>query len=157
MWGQNHVIPARAPTGEFTAIDAMERFKAKCRFEPETGCVIWTGSKSWGRGKSIRYGSFRDGPRTWLAHRWSAKFIKGFDIDGLQVDHCCPHIPIPNTLCVEHVQPMTTERNRWLQTERRRMFIHLEVGLLPYDDVYGPPADEAPDGIPFYEMPEWLK
>lgn len=155
-WGANHIIPPRGAGGLYLPTDAILRFVKFCRFEPETGCVIWTGAQSWGRGKSIRYGSFRDQGKTWLAHRWSAKFIRGLEIEGLQVDHNCPNIPIPNHLCVEHGAPMTGERNRHLQTERRRHFVHLEVGLLPYEDVYGPPAELNPDAIPFYEPPEWL-
>lgn len=141
----------------------MRRFVEKCEFDPRTGCVLWTGAKSWGRGKSIRYGAFKYEGKSWLAHRWSAKFIHGFDIEGLQVDHCCPihragEPLLPNTLCVHHVQPLSGMKNRWLQTERRRFYVHLQVGLLPYEEIYGefdcvPPED----AIPFYEEPEWLK
>lgn len=136
----------------------LQRFAEKCVFEAETGCVLWIGAKTWGRGKTIRYGGFRDeNSDWWLAHRWAAKHIHGQKIAGLQVDHCCPNIPIPNTLCVEHTNPITDVLNRWLQTERRRHFVHLEVGLLPYEDVYGLPAEPDPDAMPFFEMPAWLK
>lgn len=141
-------------------LSVFQRFTAKCQFEATTGCVIWIGGKCYGRGKNIRYGIFRgEGGRKvapWLAHRWAAKYIHGLDIDELQVDHCCPNIPIPNTLCVEHLQAITGDRNRHLQTERRRHFVHLEVGLLPYDEIYGGEEIVA-DVIPFYEEPEWLK
>lgn len=144
--------------GSVLPIAALERFAAKCRFEPETGCVIWMGAKSWGRGKSIRYGGFKFEGKVWLAHRWAAKFIHGFEIDELQVDHCCPNIPIPNTLCVQHVQPLSAERNRHLQTERRRAFVFLEKGLLPFEDIYGPQPEPVniEDMVPFHEPPEWL-
>lgn len=147
-------------------LSVFQRFAAKCQFEPTTGCVIWIGGKCYGRGKNIRYGIFRgdepykiDGkrPAPWLAHRWAAKYIHGLDIDELQVDHCCPNIPLPNTLCVEHVQAITGDLNRHLQTERRRHFIHLEVGLLSYDEIYGGLDIEPEENIPFYEEPEWLK
>lgn len=97
-----------------------------------------------------------DGER-WFGHRWSAKYIHGLDIDGFQVDHCCPHIPKPNTLCVEHVQATTPKENRDLQTIRRR-FIHLQVGLVSYRDVYGHDADtlEPNFEVPFYYPPAWL-
>lgn len=163
-WGGNHIQGARLRNdrGQLVAMDAMQRFIDKCEFCPRTGCVIWVGAKCWGRGKSIRYGSFRDGPRTHLAHRWSAKNIHGLEIDGLQVDHCCPlyragNEPLlPNTLCVQHVQAITGDYNRHLQTERRRHFVHLEVGLLPYTDVYGEICMVPDDAIPFYEPPAWL-
>lgn len=154
----------RSPQGHFLPVDALTRFRAKCEFDPKTGCVLWTGAKSWGRGKSIRYGAFRYEGETWLAHRWAAKFIHGHDIDGLQVDHCCPldragtEPLLPDHLCVEHLAPVTGDYNRWLQTERRRHFIHVEVGLTAYEDVYGPINGEVPfDAIPFYEEPSWLR
>lgn len=138
---------------------ALERFLSFCRFEPETGCVLWDGGTTSGRGHHVPYGSFWDGKR-WFSHRWSAKHIHGFEIAGLQVDHWCPHIPKPNTLCVEHVQPRTLLENRELQTirafELRKRNIHLQVGLLKYEDVYGPQIDRDPDLIPFFTPPAWL-
>lgn len=133
---------------------ALIRFRSKCQFEPETGCVIWTGGKTQGRGHHVPYGSFwYDGAR-WFAHRWAAKFILGLDIDGFDVDHCCPGIPKPNTLCVAHLAAETPARNRELQT--MRTMIHLQVGLVQYEDIYGAAADRDPDLIPFYSPPAWL-
>lgn len=159
-WGICHV-PAEK---RFIVRDAMEKFREKCEFDPKTGCVLWIGAKCWGRGKSIRYGSFRDGKKTVLAHRWAAQHIHGFDIEGLQVDHCCDlwragtEPLLPNTLCVQHVQPLSSERNRHLQTERRRHYIELEVGLRDYYEIYGDLGmDAPPEAIPFYEEPSWLK
>jgi hypothetical protein len=138
----------------------LERFLEFCRFEPETGCVIWTGSTSMGRGHHVPYGTFWDGNSRWYAHRWSARNIHRLEIDGLQVDHFCPHIPYPNTLCVEHVQPKTLLENRELQTlrafEARKQAIHLQVGILKYEDIYGPPLERDPDLVPFFNPPTWL-
>ena len=143
--------------GRWAPVDALTRFAAKCQFEPETGCVIWIGGKCWGRGKHIRYGCFRGADKkVWLAHRWAAKFVHGLEIDGVQVDHCCPNIPIPNTLCVQHLQAIPGDLNRHLQTERRRHFVHLQVGMLPYEEIYGVPVDPELT-IPFYPEPEWLR
>lgn len=139
---------------------AMERFISKCRFEPETGCVIWIGGKTMGRGHHVPYGSFKFAGRRWFAHRWSAKHIHGLSIDDLQVDHCCPNIAHPNTLCVEHVQSKTLLENRELQTlrafEARKRAIQLQVGILKYEDIYGPAAPPDEDLIPFYNPPAWL-
>lgn len=146
----------RDARGRLLPIDAMTRFRAKCRFEPETGCVVWTGGKTMGRGHHVPYGAFKFEGRRWFAHRWAARFIHGHDIDGLQVDHFCPHIPLPNTLCVEHVRPLPGDINRWLQTERRRAFIHMEVGLMSYEDVYGPPPAGDVPNIPYFSPPAWL-
>lgn len=46
-----------------------ERFMNHVR-KIETGCWIWTGSLN-----TAGYGTFRDGGRTWLAHRWSYEHI----------------------------------------------------------------------------------
>lgn len=37
---------------------ALERFAEKCRFDPTTGCVLWTGGTTAGHGNSARYGAF---------------------------------------------------------------------------------------------------
>jgi len=153
--------------GRFAAVthpadleQALIRFRSMCRFEPETGCVIWVGGTTSGRGHHVRYGSFWYNGRRWFAHRWAAKFIRGLTIDGLQVDHDCPHIPTPNTLCVEHGTPLTLGQNRELQTLRafqaRKRAIHVQVGLLPYPDGYGPTEPTPPDLIPFFNPPAWL-
>lgn len=163
-WGgpsfSGHAVPG---IRGFLKMDALLRFAAKCEFDPMTGCVLWTGSKSWGRGKSIRYGSFKYEGKTWLAHRWSAKFIHGLDIDGFQVDHYCPldragiEPLLPNHLCVEHVQPLSDEKNRHLQTERRRHYVEVLVGLRAYDEIYGPEPENPLDALPFYIEPDWLR
>ena len=55
----------------------LERFIAKCRFEPRTGCVRWIGGKTSGRGNTALYGSFWFEGRRWFAHRWAAAYIHG--------------------------------------------------------------------------------
>lgn len=138
-----------------SSIPALERFRSFCRFEPETGCVIWAGGTSAGRGHHVRYGVFWFEGRRWFAHRWAAKFIHGCDIDGFDVDHRCETIPKPNTLCVEHLAAETPARNRELQTQRA--MIHLQVGLVQYEDIYGPRVPIDLDAlVPFYQPPAWL-
>jgi hypothetical protein len=151
------LVNPRGAGGRWQKMDARQRFIEKCQFDPLTGCVLWTGAQTCGRGHHDPYGAFKYEGRRWAAHRWAAKFIHGFEIEGLQVDHCCPNIPLPNTLCVEHVRPLTGEQNRHLQTERRKKFIHLQVGLLTYEDVYGPPPEAPADPlVPFFTPPAWL-
>lgn len=135
----------------------LDRFRRFCRFEPETGCVVWTGGTTNGRGHHIPYPAFWFEGRRWFGHRWAAKYIHNLDIDSFHIDHCCPNIAIPNTLCVEHLQCLTLRDNVLLQHERRKRFIQLEVGLLTYEDVYGPQLDDVEDRIPFYDEPLWLK
>lgn len=140
---------------------ALLRFAKFCRFEAHTGCVLWIGGTTSGRGHNVPYGSFWFNGRRWFAHRWAAKFIHGQEIDGSQVDHCCPLIEYPNTLCVQHVQPLSLGDNRELQDvrrfEQRKLFVQLECGLMTYEDIYGHPPEPA-EGVPFDTLPEpiWL-
>lgn len=93
-----------------------------------------------GRGKTRWYGSFKYKGKAWKAHRWSAKFIHGFDIENLDVDHKCG-----NTLCVRHLQAIPGDVNA------AYYWIRVEVGLF---DLEEEPAGEV-SGVPFYDPPEW--
>jgi len=141
-------------------ITALDRFTAKCRFDPYTGCVLWIGGTTSGRGNTARYGSFWYEGERWYAHRWSAQFIHGQDVAGLQVGHCCPHGP--NTLCVEHVKPQTQFENLRELNGRRRVEQSADVRQfwllvsLGYEEPdvefrYPPPLD-----VPWYDPPAWL-
>lgn len=126
---------------------ALERFLSKCRFDPATGCVVWIGGKTRGRGKTSWYGSFWFEGRRWTAHRWAARFILGLEIDGHDVDHCCPHTRGgPNTLCIRHLQPVSGRVNTALY------WIRVQVGLEPEPPV----AEDDPDDIPFFTPPDWF-
>lgn len=125
-----------------TLADALRRFAAKCVHDPVTGCVLWIGGKTRGRGKTAYYGSFKYEGKRWYAHRWAAKFIMGLEIENLDVDHkCC------NTLCQFHLQAVTKDVNGayyWLRIEK---------GILDL-----PPPDEVDeDGVPYYLPPIWFK
>lgn len=136
------------------------RFREKCRFDPLTGCVLWTGATTAGRGNSARYGNFWYDGAMVRAHLWSAVHIHQLDISDRQCGHCCP--AGPNTLCVEHLTPQTQLENLAEQNDRRRLaqsnedrrhwlFIHLGIERPPP----GPVVDE--DAVPFYLMPGWLR
>lgn len=145
---------------ERTAL-ALQRFREKCQFDPTTGCVLWTGGTTAGRGNSAVYGAFWYEGRRWFAHRWAAVHVHGLVVGNLQVGHCCPSGP--NTLCVEHVQPQTQVDNLdemhgrragiALQSANERQFwLFVSLGLEPA------PAIAAPDNdaVPFYSPPKWL-
>lgn len=136
---------SRLADGRFRSVTpAIDRFRSFCEFDARTGCVIWTGGTTSGRGHSQPYGSFWFEGRRWFAHRWAALHIHGYAIDDMQVDHNCPCGP--RTLCVQHVKPETPETNREYQWIRR------QVGLLPQ-----PPVGEVDeDEIPFHLPPDWL-
>lgn len=153
-----------AATGRLVSTTpALERFRAKCRFDPTTGCVLWTGAKTAGRGNTAVYGKFRnEHGESEYAHRYAARAIHGLAIGGVQVGHCCPHGP--NTLCVQHLAGQTQAENlaelngrlaerRALQgTDERQHWLFVSLGI------YEPePEPERPDDlVPFYDPPAWL-
>ena len=141
---------------------ALERFAEKCRFDPTTGCVLWTGGTSAGRGNSARYGRFWDheNNRMVYAHRWAAVNIHGIDLGEHQGGHCCPHGP--NTLCVQHLQAQTQTENLAEQSARlakakqapseRQFWLFVELGIERL-----PELEVDADLPPFYDPPEWLR
>lgn len=153
----------RDATGRFVpgmTIDALTRFRAFCKFDPFTGCVLWIGGTSAGRGNSTRYGVFKYEGHKWYAHRWAAVFIHGFDLGDKTVGHCCPHGP--NPLCVQHVKPETLSENviernvrvaaQARQTNQERQFwLFVQLGIEPLPDL-----KQEPQTIPWYSPPEWL-
>lgn len=141
-------------------VPALQRFAEKCAFDPVTGCVMWVGGTTSGRGHGEPYGSFWFEGERWFAHRWAAMHIHGFEITGLQVDHCCP--AGPSTLCVEHVKPEPAEVNRTLQSLRpgrafqtlttRQWWLFVTKGIEEE-----PVRERIEDGIPFHQPPAWLR
>lgn len=159
-------LPRDPVTKRVLAIDPLERFRRSCRFDGATGCVLWTGGTTRGRGNSAVYGSFWFEGRRWFAHRWAAVHIHGLDVEGLQVGHNCPNTRNgPQTLCVEHVEAVTqrenldelngrlAKRRRVEQTnEERKYWLLVERG---YEEP-PPVAEPNPDDIPFFTPPAWL-
>lgn len=147
--------------GRLQRADALRRFAEKCAFDPTTGCVMWVGTTTHGKGRNEPYGYFWFDGKMWLAHRWSAHNIHGHDITGLEVDHCCPHGP--STLCVEHVKPEPGAVNRALvhtrpgrafqSLETRRYWLFVSKGLEPPPEV----EDRLLSDFVAYTPPEWLR
>jgi hypothetical protein len=141
---------------------ALQRFAEKCEFDPVTGCVLWTGGTSTGRGNTTRYGVFWDAGRV-FAHRWAAVHIHGIDLGSDEAGHCCPHGP--NSLCVQHLEGQTkaaniAERNTRVakvnqSAATRQHYLFQQIGLSEPEPVTAALAD-VPE-IPFYEPPEWLR
>lgn len=154
----------RAPDGKLLPIDALQRFAAKCRFDATTGCVIWTGGTTQGRGNSAVYGSFWYEGRRWFAHRWAGVHIHGLNLDDVQAGHTCPHGP--NTLCVQHVAGQTMAENLAEQMARgsgvcgvqspdeRQHWLFVSLGIRELEPE--PERDEG-EAIPWYEPPDWLR
>ena len=136
---------------------ALARFAAKCEFDARTGCVLWVGGTTSAQGATAKYGAFWFEGRRWCAHRWAAQFIHGLEIEGLEVDHCCPADPVnrtPNTLCVQHLQAIPAAENNALRWGRVRWGWD-EPGL------WDRPAYDGPltldDMMPWHEPPDWFK
>lgn len=151
----------RDSRGRLIPLDALPRFAAKCEFDATTGCVLWTGGTTQGRGNTAVYGSFWDGGRRWSAHRWAGVHIHGLNLDGVQAGHTCPGHP--NTLCVQHVAAQTQAENLEEMHGRRKveqtnaerqywLFVSLGIERLPE-----PPEPDPLGDVPFFEPPEWLR
>lgn len=172
MFSDNGASIRGADGRYYSSLPLLARFAAKCRFDPFTGCVIWIGGTSAGRGNTARYGVFWDSDekRRWFAHRWSAMHIHGIDLTGgLTVGHCCPHTHDghPNTLCVEHVESQTLaynviEGNRRRHRARgeqaaiqRQFWLFVGRGFEPAPEITAGP-DNDPDAVPIFAAPAWL-
>jgi hypothetical protein len=81
----------------------VERFLAKVAPPDGSGCVTWTGATSRG------YGRFRDGTKTFLAHRWAYETFVGPIPDGLELDHLCRN---PGCVNPDHLEPVTGRENK---------------------------------------------
>jgi hypothetical protein len=150
----------------------LARFAAKCRFDPFTGCVLWIGGTTAGRGNTARYGSFWDADekRRWSAHRWAAQHIHKLDLtSGLTVGHCCPHTHDghPNPLCVEHLALQTLGYNiaegnrrrgkpRGEQSSLQRQFwLFVDRGIEPPPEITAG-SENDPVAVPYFSPPAWL-
>ena len=127
-------------------LETLKRFFAKLEVDPlhgfdGTACVLWTGGKSCGQGKTIKYGVMKFQRARWYVHRWAALHIHRQEIAGYQVDHQCNR-----PLCVSHLQAVPPEINRELQ------WIRVQVGI---DDNPRPQFEADPGAVPFYVEPEW--
>ena len=80
-----------------------ERFDAKWQNDDESGCWIWTGSRT-GDG----YGQFRLDGRTTMAYRAAYLLYVGPVGDGLDIDHLCRN---PSCVNPEHLEPVSHAEN----------------------------------------------
>lgn len=104
----------------------IARFLWLCTFNPDTGCLIWDGAKSRGRGNTAWYGTFTTGlgrdSRSVRAHKFYGVAVLGLrpETGKHHLDHTCP-----NPLCVSHVQCVPEFINLKLR------WIRVQVGLDP--------------------------
>lgn len=143
---------------------ALERFAEKCEFDPTTGCVLWKGGTSNGKGNSTRYGVFWAEGRRVFAHRWAAVNIHGIDLGSDEAGHCCPGRP--NSLCVQHLEGQTkaaniAERNTRVakavqSADTRQFYLFQQLGIYEPDPAMEQSISEL-NSIPFFEAPEWFR
>lgn len=158
------VFLPRDARGRTLSVNPLPRFAEKCRFDAATGCVVWTGGTTAGRGNTTRYGSFWYAGRRWYAHRWAAVYIHGLNVGTDEVGHVCPHGP--NSLCVQHLSPTTkaaniAERNTRVAAAARgvQASINRQFWLLVdrgYEQAPEPPAIDR-DDLPWFDAPDWLR
>ncbi len=72
----------------------LDRFMAKTRRDPVTGCLLWTDAPHGG------YGRFWDGEREWFAHRWIFFEKNGYEPEVVR--HGCD-----TPLCVDWERCLT--------------------------------------------------
>lgn len=148
--------PAPFPTPSSAAYleAALQRFARKCIFDAGTGCVLWAGALHYGQGKNVPYGDFWFVNKAVRAHRFAAKYIHGIQLTlEEQIDHCCDDFGIldkPETLCVQHLQPLPVETHRELTWVRR------ERGFGGEEDFKARFNTEPFSHVPFFNPPAWL-
>lgn len=81
-----------------------ERVLSRLIIDPETGCLLWTGTVN-GNG----YGQAYDGARTVLVHRLMHEWFIGPIPDGYQVDHLCR---VRHCASPAHLEAVTPAENK---------------------------------------------
>lgn len=104
----------------------IARFLRLCYDDPRSGCLIWAGAKSRGRGNTAWYGSFTPtGCQAVRAHEFYAVAVLVLrpQTELHHLDHTCP-----NSLCVCHVECVPISVNLKLR------WIRIQVGADPEID-----------------------
>lgn len=109
----------------------IARFLWLCDLDPATGCLIWQGARSRGRGNTAWYGTFATGNKSVRAHKFYAVAVLGLrpETGRHHLDHTCP-----NSLCVSHIECVPEFLNLKLR------WIRVQVGLDP-DKIRGAVVD----------------
>lgn len=95
-----------------------QRFWAKVRIDPITGCWLWIGARSKGR-RGRRAGHIRDGHRFPKAHRLVLTWAQGPPPEpDMEACHCCPNGPREDCVNPAHLYWGSREDN---EQDKRRM------------------------------------
>lgn len=96
----------------------IARFLRLCVEDHSSGCLIWAGAKSRGRGNTAWYGSFGPtGQNSVRAHKFYGVAVLGLrpQTELHHLDHLCP-----NSLCVRHIECVPISVNlklRWIRIQ----------------------------------------
>jgi hypothetical protein len=80
-----------------------ERLLSRLIIDPDTGCLLWTGTKN-----RQGYGLIKSGGRRLMAHRVMYELFAEPIPDGLQIDHLCRVKACAN---VAHLEAVTCREN----------------------------------------------
>lgn len=95
----------RNALGQLVSVPAEERFWAKV--QKTEGCWLWTAGTT-SRKPHLAYGTFWDGTRLVVAHRWAYEHFVGPIPEGLTIDHLCR---TPRCVNPDHLEPVTMREN----------------------------------------------
>ena len=89
----------------------LERFDAKWKLDPETGCWLWIASV-----KPNGYGNFRYAGKWRNAHRMGYTLYRETIPEGLDLDHLCR---VRHCVNPAHLEPVTHQENMRRGVEAR--------------------------------------
>lgn len=132
-WCQKHYVrwlhhgdPNVVLKGGYAARPALDRFLAKIKVDPDTGCWLWQGQPE---GSGYCYFSGDDG-RNILIHRWSHLHFKGPIAEDCEIDHTCHSddlcclggVTCPHRRCgnPDHLEVVTHRQNMERSEPARR-------------------------------------
>ena len=100
--------PRKSDVGKGRYASATDRFFSRIKFNPETGCWLWTRCTGHGGYAVLVIGRANGKKLSQLAHRFAYQLLRGPIPDGLVLDHLCS-----NPICLNptRVEPVTQHVN----------------------------------------------